>query len=197
MRGHIEPLLFLRCVRILLVRKIVCCREEKRMKTQPFDRQKHIYRNDAFVELVKDAVRFFNGTPVVSLPPPETFLGTGVYALYYIGKHPLYAKYGEMKLHSPLWNTTVDGFGNHDPGKGRYEQAISDWDVPDPREAHGIPDHIFRGGARTYVGDTGSDLDVPAKTVKAGGHSIPGGENMIRFRDGSVRYFTVYEAKLI
>lgn len=70
-------------------------------------------------------------------------------------------------------------------------------DVPDPREAHGISDHIFRGGARAYVGHTGSDLDVPAKTVKAGGHGVPGGENMIRFRDGSVRYFTVYEAKLI
>ena len=23
----------------------------------------------------------------------------------------------------------VDGFGNHDPGSGRYEQAKSDWDV--------------------------------------------------------------------
>jgi hypothetical protein len=34
-----------------------------------------------------------------------------------------------IKLNKPLWNTTVDGFGNHDPGKGRYEQAKSDWDV--------------------------------------------------------------------
>lgn len=66
------------------------------IKKQPFDRQKHVYRNDAFVELVKDAVRFFNGTPVLTLPPPESFLGTGVYALYYIGKTPLYAKYGEI-----------------------------------------------------------------------------------------------------
>lgn len=24
---------------------------------------------------------------------------------------------------------SLDGFGNHDPGKGRYEQAKSDWDV--------------------------------------------------------------------
>jgi hypothetical protein len=29
----------------------------------------------------------------------------------------------------PLWNTTVDGFGNHDPGSGRYNQARSEWDV--------------------------------------------------------------------
>ncbi|MEI6788744.1 MAG: DNA (cytosine-5-)-methyltransferase [bacterium] len=70
-------------------------------------------------------------------------------------------------------------------------------DVPDPRAKHGIPDHIFRDGARTYAGHTGSDMDAPAKTIKAGGHGVPGGENMIRFRDGSVRYFTVYEAKLI
>lgn len=66
------------------------------MKQQPFDRSKHVYRNDDFVELVKDAVRFFNGTPVLTLPPPEKFLGTGVYALYYIGKNPLYAKYAEI-----------------------------------------------------------------------------------------------------
>ena len=179
------------------------------MKIQAFDRNEHIYKNDAFAELVKDAVRFFNGTPVHSLPPPESFLGTGVYALYYIGSNPLYQQYAELnrlaynypiyigkavpkgwrqarssdstlsqsrelfsrlrehsrsilavdglsvedfmcrfvifeaegsdmistieaaliKLNKPLWNTTVDGFGNHDPGKGRYEQAKSDWDV--------------------------------------------------------------------
>ncbi len=69
--------------------------------------------------------------------------------------------------------------------------------VSDPRTKHGIPDHIFRDGARSYAGHTGSDLDWAAKTVKAGGHGVPGGENMIRFPDDTVRYFTVYEAKLI
>lgn len=69
--------------------------------------------------------------------------------------------------------------------------------VPDPRAQHGIPDHIYRAGARTYAGHTGSHLDSPAKTIKAGGHGVPGGENMLRFPDGSARYFTVYEAKLI
>lgn len=54
-----------------------------------FDKSKHIYHNDAFVELVKDAIRFFNGTPVHSLPPPEKFLGTGVYALYYTGANKI------------------------------------------------------------------------------------------------------------
>lgn len=179
------------------------------MIKQPFDRSKHVYHNEAFVELVKDAVRFFNGTPIHELPPPEKFLGTGVYALYYTGDNPLYARYRELnrlsydfpiyvgkavpsgwrqsrisdsesrksnelyrrlnehsrsisvgeglnisdfscrfviferegsdmigsieaaliKLNRPLWNSCVDGFGNHDPGKGRYEQARSGWDL--------------------------------------------------------------------
>lgn len=28
----------------------------------------------------------------------------------------------------PLWNRCIDGFGNHDPGKGRYQQQRSPWD---------------------------------------------------------------------
>jgi hypothetical protein len=182
------------------------------MKQEPFVRSKHVYHNEDFVELVKDAVRFFNGTPVHTLPPPSVFLGTGVYALYYIGKNPLYAKYSEInrlayssaiyvgkavpsgwrkarhsdnalnqsnelchrlqehgrnieavsglslkdfmcrfvifegagsdmistieaaliKQNRPLWNSSLNGFGNHDPGKGRYEQARSDWDEIHP-----------------------------------------------------------------
>ena len=70
-------------------------------------------------------------------------------------------------------------------------------DVPCPTEQHTLKDHVFRDGARTYPGHTGSEIDQPAKTIKSGGHGVPGGENMIRFEDGSVRYFTVHEAKLI
>ncbi|MBL4616815.1 MAG: Eco29kI family restriction endonuclease [Robiginitomaculum sp.] len=182
------------------------------MKNSPFDREKHIYENDAFDELVKDAVRFFNGTPVLPVPPQERFSGVGVYALYYIGSAKPYTRYGQLnrikyefpiyvgkavprgwrqarvtasvdtetfeligrvrehsitinkgkhldvndfmcrfvifegvsssmigtvesaliRLFRPLWNTEVDGFGNHDPGKGRYNQAKSDWDVLHP-----------------------------------------------------------------
>lgn len=182
------------------------------MKSSKFDRQEHVYRNDALVELIKDAVRFFNGTPVHEVPLPERFAGTGVYALYYTGKNRVYAKYGELnrlaynypiyvgkavpkgwrqsrtsdlpgttaselhnrikehsrnivvgnglkvsdfscrfvifedagsdmigtieaaliKLNRPLWNTVVDGFGNHTPGVGRFEQAKSQWDVLHP-----------------------------------------------------------------
>lgn len=38
---------------------------------------------------------------------------------------------------------------------------------------------------------------MPAKTLKSGVHGVPGGENMIAFSDGSVRYFTVREAARI
>ncbi|MBV5297304.1 MAG: DNA (cytosine-5-)-methyltransferase [Rhodoferax sp.] len=69
--------------------------------------------------------------------------------------------------------------------------------IPDPKGDHGISDHIFKDGARSYAGHTGSDFDWPAKTIKAGGHGVPGGENMIRYADGSVRYLTVFEAKRI
>ena len=37
-----------------------------------------------------------------------------------------------IRRYRPLWNSVVDGFGNHDPGKGRYNQAKSEWDVLHP-----------------------------------------------------------------
>ncbi len=37
-----------------------------------------------------------------------------------------------IRDYMPLWNTLIDGFGNHDPGKGRYNQARSEWDVLHP-----------------------------------------------------------------
>ncbi|MDQ7074381.1 MAG: Eco29kI family restriction endonuclease [Gammaproteobacteria bacterium] len=39
------------------------------------------------------------------------------------------------RRHNPLWNSHIDGFGNHDPGKGRYEQAKSEWDALHPGRA--------------------------------------------------------------
>lgn len=32
----------------------------------------------------------------------------------------------------PVWNTKLDGFGNHDPGSGRYNQKRSPWDTVHP-----------------------------------------------------------------
>lgn len=179
-----------------------------------FDRSKHVYKSDDFEEIIKDTIRFFNGTPVHKLPPPKNFIGTGVYALYYTGKSPYYKKLYDLnriefkqpiyvgkavprgwrqarkyrnqedsnelyrrlcdhmksisqvnnlelndfhcrfmilekaacdmigtveaaliRYYIPIWNNLLDGFGNHDPGKGRYNQAKSEWDVLHPGRA--------------------------------------------------------------
>lgn len=177
------------------------------MQTQ-FDRSKHVFHSDAFAEIIKDTIRFFNGTPVHLMPPPESFVGAGVYALYYIGGSPYYRplydlnrlsfvqpiyvgkavprgwrqartqaasnelfsrlsehynsihQVGNLEIedfrcrfmiledasvdligtveaalirqYTPIWNSCIDGFGNHDPGHGRYDQAKSDWDILHP-----------------------------------------------------------------
>jgi len=68
-------------------------------------------------------------------------------------------------------------------------------DLPNPERGKNlIPNHVYNPGARAYAGHTGSPLDEPAKTLKAGDHGVPGGENMLAKPDGSVRYFTVRES---
>jgi DNA (cytosine-5)-methyltransferase 1 len=70
-------------------------------------------------------------------------------------------------------------------------------ELPEPtpgKEFDRWRNHIGQAGARSYPGHTGSPLDLPAKTLKAGVHGVPGGENMLRRPNGSVRYFTVREA---
>jgi len=71
-------------------------------------------------------------------------------------------------------------------------------DLPDPETdrdgSRHWSNHRFQPGARSYAGHTGSPLDEPAKTLKAGVHGVPGGENMLAKPDGSVRYFTVRES---
>ncbi len=147
-------------------------------------------------------------TAPVSKLPPKSFLGAGIYAIYYSGDFPDYeriakqnrggkfdlpiyvgkavpagarkggsfdeyhgtALYSRLKEHAesieqtknlklkdfscrylvvddiwiplgetllinafaPLWNQVLDGFGNHDPGSGRYMQKRSPWDVLHP-----------------------------------------------------------------
>jgi DNA (cytosine-5)-methyltransferase 1 len=69
-------------------------------------------------------------------------------------------------------------------------------DLPSPHEdGSGVfLNHRLQTGARVYPGHTGSPLDLPAKTLKAGGHGVPGGENMLVRTDGTVRYFSVRES---
>lgn len=72
--------------------------------------------------------------------------------------------------------------------------AIGDLPSPGTRAARAILNHGLQPGAKPYPGHTGSPLDLPAKTLKAGDHGVPGGENMIDFGNGSYRYFTVRES---
>ena len=67
-------------------------------------------------------------------------------------------------------------------------------DLPPPTESQqAVTQHILVNGAREYRGHTGSLLDQPSKTLKAGVNGVPGGENMLRLPDGSLRYFTIRE----
>lgn len=73
-------------------------------------------------------------------------------------------------------------------------------DLPDPIDrspAEGVANHEGIPGARSYPKHSGSPIDWPAKAIKAGVHGVSGGEAMIRFDDGSLRYFTVRESARI
>ena len=72
--------------------------------------------------------------------------------------------------------------------------------LPTPIDGRNHPqfkNHVGVPGARAYPGHTGSDFDRPSKTIKAGVHGVCGGEAMIRFADGSLRYMTVRESARI
>ncbi|WP_343654376.1 DNA (cytosine-5-)-methyltransferase [Paraburkholderia caribensis] len=64
----------------------------------------------------------------------------------------------------------------------------------EPSDTSNISGHESRGFGKQYPGHTGSELDAPAKALKAGVHGIPGGENMVILDDGRTRNFTVREA---
>ena len=93
----------------------------------------------------------------------------------------------KSKLFAPpeaAWRTVRDAIG----------------DLPDPlvtRDPEGFSNHRYNPGARSYAGHTGSPMDEPSKTLKAGVHGVPGGENTLAFSNGQVRYFTVREAARI
>lgn len=182
---------------------------------QEFRRIDHVYHCPEFSKLLNDAIRFFNGTPVHTLPPPRTFNGAGVYAIYCTATEGLYQKFGNeinqlaynvpiyvgkavpegwrqsrnvdataesralssrLRQHAtsiregaglkpedffcrfvifegatahmiaaveaaliaeanPLWNSVVDGFGNHNPGKHRANGQLTAWDTIHPGRA--------------------------------------------------------------
>jgi DNA (cytosine-5)-methyltransferase 1 len=69
-------------------------------------------------------------------------------------------------------------------------------DLPEPAEGKEHRDyynHVGIPGARLYQGHSGSPLDLPAKSVKAGVHGCPGGEHILVRPNGTFRYLTVRE----
>jgi DNA (cytosine-5)-methyltransferase 1 len=88
------------------------------------------------------------------------------------------------------WRTVRDAIkGLPEPSRRR----VAEHNETSPCEAC----HWGNPGARPYHGHEGSDRDWPAKTLKAGVHGVPGGENMLRNSNGTVRYFTAREAARI
>ena len=155
--------------------------------------------------LAQNVVRALMEQPCAVLPPPASFMGVGVYAIYYTGNLPYYKaikgvespiyvgsavpkgkrKGGHTRasadriLHKrladhaksiaaannlcvddfccrylvvvpvwtslaerfliehyrPVWNTIVEGFGNHAPGSGRSSMKRPRWDVVHPGRA--------------------------------------------------------------
>jgi DNA (cytosine-5)-methyltransferase 1 len=77
--------------------------------------------------------------------------------------------------------------------------VLRDLPVPDALDASQPyhPDHYRIDGCREYRGHTGSTMDQPAKTLKAGVHGVPGGENMVRLSNGMLRYFSLHESALL
>lgn len=69
--------------------------------------------------------------------------------------------------------------------------------APTPSGEPYHPNHYRIDGCRPYRGHTGSLMDEPSKTLKAGVHGVPGGENMIRLSTGSLRYFSLHESALL
>ena len=86
----------------------------------------------------------------------------------------------------------LDEFGARDAWK-TVRDAISDLPSPATSESKSDNNHWLIPGARIYRGHSGSRLDWPSKTIKAGVHGVPGGENIVLLDDGTHRYFTLRE----
>jgi len=108
---------------------------------------------------------------------------------------------GEQRLSAQQLRTVQKAVEETDHPLLRW-QTVRDaiGDLPDPTDttkAERINNHVFRDGAKRYAGHSGSVLDEPSKTIKAGAHGVPGGENMVVLDNDSVRYYTVRESARI
>ncbi len=129
----------------------------------------------------------------------DALLWTKYVTQEYWGKHSIKPSKGDLLIMETEKRRLLDKYGFFPPtAKPWLTVRDAIMDLPNPQKVKNHhPEHYFRGGAKSYVGHTGSEIDQPSKALKAGDHGVPGGENMIRFNNGSVRYFTILEAKRI
>jgi len=70
-----------------------------------------------------------------SIKQAKTTLKIENFSCRYLVVDDIWIPLGEsllIQMFSPVWNQVVDGFGNHDPGSGRYNQQRSPWDMIHP-----------------------------------------------------------------
>lgn len=75
---------------------------------------------------------------VESIEAAKSTLSIGDFWFRCLIVDPLFIALGEGLLiakYAPLWNQVIDGFGNHDPGKGRHKGKRPRWDVVHPGRA--------------------------------------------------------------
>ncbi|MCF7854206.1 MAG: Eco29kI family restriction endonuclease [Candidatus Pacebacteria bacterium] len=77
-----------------------------------------------------------------------------------------------IEMYSPLWNCKIDGFGNHDPGKGRYNQQRSQWDALHPGRPWSVKlqppandEELIRDGVTAYISRTKDELRMRQETL--------------------------------
>lgn len=76
-----------------------------------------------------------------------------------LGESLLIAKF------SPIWNTIIDGFGNHDPGNGRYQGMRPRWDVLHPGRAWAARCQPRQEDAREIAADVEQFLRTVAEPM--------------------------------
>ena len=106
---------------------------------------------------------------------------------------------GDIRNLTPRAQMRIPKLTNQPEGKPWRTVRDALIDLPTPSNRAGratrFHNHILQPGARSYPGHTGSHQDEPAKTLKAGVHGVPGGENMLREAGSErVRYFSVRES---
>jgi DNA (cytosine-5)-methyltransferase 1 len=109
----------------------------------------------------------------------------------YWTKHDIAAKKHLSNLPIPVGN------GVHLRPWVTIRDILAKMPQPAESEANSTMNHWTIPGARRYAGHAGSALDWPAKTIKAGVHGVPGGENTVVDDKGNFRYLTLRETAKI